>query len=79
MHIASKIPDLTFVSKIPRAYETLRTFVRFDRQLSDRAALFFDRDPLGHLVLGVLSAPGVSVRGCLQGITKNRVKLSAKT
>ena len=35
------------------------------RQLSDRAALFFDRDPLGHPVLGVLSAPGVSVRGCL--------------
>src|SRR5712691_26905 len=34
-------------------------------QLSDRATLFRDSDPVGHAVLGVLSAPGVSVRGCL--------------
>ena len=33
-HITSKKPDLTFVSKISRVYETLRSFVRFDRTFS---------------------------------------------
>jgi len=32
VHITSKIPDLTFLSKILRAYETSRSFVRFDRK-----------------------------------------------
>src|SRR5712691_11530971 len=34
-------------------------------QLSDRATLFRDGDTVGHALLGVLSAPCVSVRGCL--------------
>jgi DNA invertase Pin-like site-specific DNA recombinase len=38
-HIMPKKPDLTFFSKSPRVYETLRSFVRFDRSMTHLVTL----------------------------------------